>query len=127
MTGDHTPTSACIFGKSNKSIRRIPIRVWPGMRASVRRRSHGLVAQWESVRLTRGRSLVRTQPGPPSPQAASDISGAVFSWQDTHFTVTGCCPSDSVGSSDVTQSVTVGTIKSVTARLAEELGVAEGR
>ena len=27
--------------------------------------THGLVAQWESVRLTRGRSLVRYQPGPP--------------------------------------------------------------
>lgn len=27
-------------------------------------RLSGLVAQWESVRLTRGRSLVRTQPGP---------------------------------------------------------------
>ncbi len=34
-------------------------------RASLPPRSHGLVAQWESVRLTRGRSLVRTQPGPP--------------------------------------------------------------
>src|SRR5258707_10211086 len=30
----------------------------------------GLVAQWESVRLTRGRSLVRNQPGPP--QKAAD-------------------------------------------------------
>jgi hypothetical protein len=28
-------------------------------------RPPGLVAQWESVRLTRGRSLVRNQPGPP--------------------------------------------------------------
>jgi hypothetical protein len=43
----------------------------------------GLVAQWESVRLTRGRSLVRNQPGPlpdhsplasapPSPEHDSD-------------------------------------------------------
>ena len=31
----------------------------------IRRCAHGLVAQWESVRLTRGRSLVRYQPGPP--------------------------------------------------------------
>lgn len=30
----------------------------------------GLVAQWESVRLTRGRSLVRYQPGPPSVYAS---------------------------------------------------------
>jgi hypothetical protein len=28
-------------------------------------RGIGLVAQWKSARLTRGRSLVRTQPGPP--------------------------------------------------------------
>src|SRR5258705_9274518 len=28
-------------------------------------RPPGLVAQWESFRLTRGRSLVRNQPGPP--------------------------------------------------------------
>jgi hypothetical protein len=43
-----------------------PILVSHGDRASVRRRSTpGLVAQWESVRLTRGRSLVRYQPGPP--------------------------------------------------------------
>src|SRR5262245_24100658 len=38
-------------------------------RASLRRRSPvgiGPVAQWESVRFTRGRSLVRSQPGPPS-------------------------------------------------------------
>ncbi len=34
----------------------------------------GLVAQWESVRLTRGRSLVRTQPGPP--QKALAMPGA---------------------------------------------------
>jgi hypothetical protein len=37
-------------------------------RASLRRRSPlgaGPVAQWESVRFTRGRSLVRSQPGPP--------------------------------------------------------------
>src|SRR5258708_14624501 len=33
-------------------------------------RPPGLVAQWESVRLTRGRSLVRNQPGPP--QKAAD-------------------------------------------------------
>ena len=31
----------------------------------VRLEESGLVAQWESVRLTRGRSLVRNQPGPP--------------------------------------------------------------
>lgn len=40
-----------------------------GLRASLlprsTRRISGLVAQWESVRLTRGRSLVRNQPGPP--------------------------------------------------------------
>jgi hypothetical protein len=37
-------------------------------RANLRPRSPlgtGLVAQWKSARLTRGRSLVRTQPGPP--------------------------------------------------------------
>src|SRR5437588_6244336 len=37
------------------------------MRANLRPRSPlgtGLVAQWKSARLTRGRSLVRTQPGP---------------------------------------------------------------
>lgn len=31
----------------------------------VRRLGAGPVAQWESVRFTRGRSLVRSQPGPP--------------------------------------------------------------
>jgi hypothetical protein len=39
----------------------------PPARATLRRRSHlgaGPVAQWESVRFTRGRSLVRSQPGP---------------------------------------------------------------
>src|ERR1700756_4897686 len=39
-------------------------------RANLRRRSPlgaGPVAQWESVRFTRGRSLVRSQPGPHEP------------------------------------------------------------
>jgi hypothetical protein len=36
------------------------------VRASLRPRSAGPVAQWESVRFTRGRSLVRSQPGPLS-------------------------------------------------------------
>ena len=35
----------------------------------------GLVAQWESVRLTRGRSLVRNQPGP---QAKRPVQGLFF-------------------------------------------------
>ena len=46
-------------------------RMWPVLqtpaRATLRPRSHlgtGPVAQWESVRFTRGRSLVRSQPGP---------------------------------------------------------------
>ncbi len=46
----------------------------------VRLEESGLVAQWESVRLTRGRSLVRNQPGPPRlnshfgpPQALADF------------------------------------------------------
>jgi hypothetical protein len=38
-------------------------RTMPG---SLRPRSAGPVAQWESVRFTRGRSLVRSQPGPLS-------------------------------------------------------------
>ena len=44
-------------------------------RANLRRRSPvgaGPVAQWESVRFTRGRSLVRSQPGP---QAAAQVNG----------------------------------------------------
>ncbi len=46
-------------------------------RASVRRRSPlgaGPVAQWKSVRFTRGRSLVRSQPGPQSIFAAKGPS-----------------------------------------------------
>jgi hypothetical protein len=44
----------------------------------------GLVAQWESVRLTRGRSLVRNQPGPPTvylrqhPHARTVLSSWIF-------------------------------------------------
>ena len=52
--------------------RRLPVPDSAPVRDNVPRRSpvilrctHGLVAQWESVRLTRGRSLVRYQPGPP--------------------------------------------------------------
>ncbi len=39
----------------------------------VRLEESGLVAQWESVRLTRGRSLVRYQPGPLPNRRAKSI------------------------------------------------------
>jgi hypothetical protein len=47
-------------------------------------RGTGLVAQWKSARLTRGRSLVRTQPGPPYVAAAADWPSASASnaWLD---------------------------------------------
>src|ERR1700759_81239 len=40
----------------------------------VRLSASGLVAQWKSARLTRGRSLVRTQPGPPPTNTDIDLS-----------------------------------------------------
>src|SRR5262249_37907854 len=40
--------------------------------------ARGPVAQWESVRFTRGRSLVRSQPGPPLITAAQTPFNNVF-------------------------------------------------
>jgi hypothetical protein len=48
----------------------------------------GPVAQWESVRFTRGRSLVRSQPGPPaSPQVGALLSRICpkFDWHLPNF------------------------------------------
>jgi hypothetical protein len=64
------------------------IRTWRVLRtparASLRRRSPlgaGPVAQWKSVRFTRGRSLVRSQPGP---QTSVQVVGSDVSLDTTH-------------------------------------------
>src|SRR5436305_11178799 len=60
-TNSSTPPRAARWTRAALSVGR-------QVRANLRPRSPlgtGLVAQWKSARLTRGRSLVRTQPGPP--------------------------------------------------------------
>ena len=47
----------------------------------------GPVAQWKSVRFTRGRSLVRSQPGPPL-LTCMDTGYALDGWFDS----SGSCP-----------------------------------
>ena len=55
-----------------------------GVAASVGLRLLGPVAQWESVRFTRGRSLVRSQPGPPKrPHTALRYRRVTTRWDST--------------------------------------------
>jgi hypothetical protein len=74
---DPAPQSNANAGTASGARRFQPDRV----RDNVPRRSpvivrctHGLVAQWESVRLTRGRSLVRYQPGPPDKRCSEPMN-----------------------------------------------------
>lgn len=61
---DASRIPARFLGVVRCDVPRVRLDVLRVRRASVRPRSPGLVAQGESVRLTRGRSLVRSQPGP---------------------------------------------------------------
>jgi hypothetical protein len=62
------PRSTIPEGRSRRGVR-FDGEFWPHSTSvlvfDLVRCALGLVAQWESVRLTRGRSLVRYQPGPP--------------------------------------------------------------
>ena len=72
----HTNLSAVIPTRRSPSVfwpNPPPVLVFVLVRPPARRWARGPVAQWESVRFTRGRSLVRSQPGPQYPTSSNCI------------------------------------------------------
>jgi len=71
----------CQPGDSYSSRSRVNV---PTRSSACVRMTYGPVAQWESVRFTRGRSLVRSQPGPQkSTEGVPDHRGRLQSFEST--------------------------------------------